>query len=328
MNKTTAKKIKHPSYKKGYFKVSDGHSLYYELYGNPKGVPVVTLHGGPGSGFSERHKTYFNPKIYNVLLFDQRGAARSKPFVGLKANTTQKLADDINALMDHVGFDKAIFYGGSWGSTLALVFAIQNPQRVFHMVLRSLFLANREAMDYYIQGQVANFYPDVWQRFIDMVPLKSRHNPLKYYYQKMKSGSPAVRKRFAEEWTRYELAIAPLEKPSETKIKKMLGEFSFESLGMLEAHYIAQNCFLPENYILKNADKISNIPLNLLHGHYDLVCPAKHAHALHHLLPKSSLKLFVAGHFMSGQDCVRFTKSQLNKAAQRWKKQLSKFSSV
>ncbi len=320
MMKSNSKIPKRSSYKKGYFKVSDGHKLYYELYGNPNGVPVVALHGGPGSGFSERFKTYFNPKIYNVLLFDQRGAARSKPFVSLKANTTQKLVDDITALMDFVGFDKAIFYGGSWGSTLALVFAIQNPDRVFHMVLRSLFLANRDAMDYYIKGQVANFYPDVWQRFIAMVPVQSRHNPLRYYYQKMKSGAAATRKKFAEEWTRYELTIAPLVKPSEAKIQKMLGEFSFQSLGTLEAHYIAQNCFLPEDYILKNAHKISNVPLDLLHGHYDLVCPAKHAHTLHQLLPKSSLKLFVMGHFMTGKECVSHTKLMLNKAALRWKK--------
>ena len=318
MNKQNSKTPKRPSYKSGYFKVSDGHQLYYELYGNPKGIPVVTLHGGPGSGFSERYKTYFNPKIFNVLLFDQRGAGRSKPFAGLKANTTQKLADDINALMDFVGFEKAIFYGGSWGSTLALVFAIQNPKRVFHMVLRSLFLANREAMDYYIRGQVANFYPDVWQRFIDMVPEKLQHNPLRYYYKQMTTGSASVRKKFAEEWARYELTIAPLNKPTEAKIQKMLGEFSFESLGTLEAHYISQNCFLAEDYILKNTHKIAAIPLDLMHGHYDLVCPAKHAHTLHSHLPKSTLKLFVQGHFMSAAECVGYTKAKLKKAAARW----------
>ena len=255
-----------------------------------------------------------------MLFFDQRGAGRSQPFAGLKANTTAKLVQDIQALMDFAGFQKAILCGGSWGATLAFVFAIQNPERVFGMVLRSSFLANRSAVAHYIEGQIQSFYPDVWHRFIGMVPAKYRHAPLRYYYQKMKSKNRATRELYAYEWARYEIAIAPLQKPNEKQIAKIIKNMPYVSLGTLEAHYIQANCFLPENYILKNLHKIAHLPVHLSHGQYDLICPPEHAHLLHAGLPRSTLKLFVEGHYIKSAAFARHTKKSLKKLALLWRK--------
>lgn len=320
--KSKKKKPKtYPPYKKGYFKVSHGHKLYYEFYGNPNGVPVVYFHGGPGGGFHERNKAGFHKSLFNVLLFEQRGAGRSKPFASIKHNTTQLLIEDTLALINFAGFEKAILCGGSWGSTLALAFAIQHPERAHSMVLNSSFLGNKEGMDYYIQGGVQKFLPDVWQRFIDLVPKNKQKDPVDYYYKKMTGKNPKDRKKYAFEWSRYEMMIAPLHKPSEKKVQKVLDAIPFVSLGTLEAHYFKNKCFLPENHILKNLDKISHIPVHLIQGQYDLVCPPSHSFALHQGLPKSTLKFFVLGHFITGKEAKSYKKKKLEQEAKRWKKQ-------
>ncbi len=155
------------SYQKGFLDVGDGHSLYFELYGNPKGIPVIFLHGGPGSGFSDKDKTFFDKRRYNVLLFDQRGSSKSTPFGSIKNNTTQNLVADINKLLNYLNFDKVYVFGGSWGSTLALVYSIYHPQRVLGLILRGIWLANRYAIDHYIGGGIKEYFPrcmgKVWE---------------------------------------------------------------------------------------------------------------------------------------------------------------------
>ena len=309
-------------YKKGHFKVTDGHSLYYELYGNPDGVPVVLLHGGPGGGFRDKAKALFHKSTFNVLLFEQRGAGRSTPFASIKANTTQHLIDDINRLMDFAGFEKALFYGGSWGSTLGFAYAIQNPERVFGMVLRSSFLGNKEGIRYYIGGDIKMFQPEIWQRFINLVPKEKRKDPIGYYYQKMRSKKASDRKTYAYEWSRYEMCIAPLTPPSEKQLDKVFQEMPYESLGTLEAHYMQGRCFLPENYILKNLKTIENIPFDLIHGQYDLVCPPKHAYQLKAGLKKCTLKMTLDGHSIKSKAGLDHTKRMLNKQAKRWKREM------
>lgn len=289
----------YPPYKSGYFPVGDGHKLYYELYGNPKGEPVLYFHGGPGTGFSEKDKRFFDPKIFNVILFDQRGAGRSKPFSSLHENTTQHLVDDARKLLDFLKVKKSILFGGSWGSTLALVFAITHPEMVEGMVLRGIFLATEDEDKHFVGGGVKHFFPEAWERLISHVPRKERKNILAYYLSQMTSKDKGLREKYLYEWARYEISIMKLKAPSEKKIKKILQEFSYKSFALVEAHYIANKCFLEENFILKNTHRIAHIPSVIVHGRYDIICRPSSAYKLHKRLKRSRLHLVTAGHSSS-----------------------------
>lgn len=285
----------YPPYKKGFFKVTDGHKLYYELYGNPRGIPVVFVHGGPGAGFHEKKKASFDKRKYNVLLYDQRGSGRSKPFASTKNNTTPKLIEDLRKIMDFTNFKKAILVGGSWGSTLVLAFSIKYPSYVTGLVLRAIFIASKKYIDYYVKGGVKEFFPEVWGRFIAMVPTKYRNDVSSYYITKMKSKNAKVSEKYCYEWARYEISISRLV-VSENQIKKTLKVWSYKSLAPLEAHYMKNNCFLPENYILKNAHELSHIPASIVHGRYDAICPINGAYLLHKAIKGSRYKVVLAGH--------------------------------
>jgi len=282
-------------YDKGYVRVTDRHRLYFERCGNKKGVPVVFLHGGPGSGFVESHKRCFDFSKFNVLFFDQRGAGRSLPFASTHANTTTKLVADINYLLDKFEIERAIFFGGSWGSTLALVYAIRNLPRVLALVLRGIFLANRASTKHYLGGGVAPFAPEIWERFISQVPKEKRGELVEYYYRQMTSSDLKRRRKFCYEWALYELSLLGLKTP-ELGVEKELADYSFESLAVLEAHYLRKGCFLPENYILENCEKLSRIPVSIVHGRYDLICPPLEAYLLHQRVEGSRLKIVCAGH--------------------------------
>jgi len=303
-------------YEKGYLQVSDGHRLYYERCGNRSGIPVVFLHGGPGSGFVESHKKVFDFRKFNVLFFDQRGAGRSKPYASLKANTTDKLISDINFLLDHFDIGKALFYGGSWGSTLALVYAIRHLNRVSALVLRGIFLANAESLRHYVGGGVEAYAPEAWQRFIAQVPTTSRKNLVNYYFRKMKSSSAATRRKYCYEWSYYEMSISSINvNPSE--IGKLLVDYSYESLARLEAHYSSQKFFLPNDFIIRNAKKLSSIPVSIVHGRYDLICRPLEAYNLHKVIKGSRLKLVCAGHSSSDPEIKKALQSELLSMAKR-----------
>jgi len=288
------------SYKNGFLDVGDGHSLYFELYGNPKGIPVIFLHGGPGAGFSDKDKAFFDKRKYNVLLFDQRGSSRSKPFGSIEHNTTSDLVADINTMLDYVGFDKVYVFGGSWGSTLALVYAIHHPQRVLGLILRGIWLANKYAIDHYIGGGIKEYFPDVWERFGKLV--KEGEDPAKYYLSQMLSGDKVVSDKFAYEWAYYEMSFYTIRKIS--GIDEILSTFSYKSLAIMEAHFITNNCFLPENFILSNIDKIKNIKTTIVHGRFDFICTPVQAFQLHDALNNSKLNIMNAGH--SGYDPENF----------------------
>lgn len=280
------------SYKTGYFDVSDGHQLYFELYGNPKGIPVLFLHGGPGAGFSDKDKQFFNKSRYNVLFFDQRGSSRSKPFGSIENNTTQDIVHDINMLLDFLNFDKVYIFGGSWGSTLALVYAIHHPNRVMGLILRGVWLADKYGLEHYIGGGIKEFFPDVWDRFAKLV--KEGENPVDYYYQNMLSDDPEISDRFAYEWAYYEMSFYTINKIADPA--EVLKTFSYKSMAILEAHFIKNNCFIPDDYIINNADKIQNIKTTIVQGRYDFICPPIQAFRLHSVLRNSTLTLTIAGH--------------------------------
>ena len=288
-------------YKKGYLEVSDGNKLYYELCGNPDGIPVLFIHGGPGEGFSEKDKDFFNPEICNIMLFDQRGARRSKPFATLENNTTQKLIEDIQAFLNFVGVEKTFLFGGSWGSTLSLAYAIQYPQKVSGMLLRGVWLATQSDKYYYIGGGIQTMYPEVWERFINLVPQDERDNADTYYLSQMQSPDKTISEKYTYEWAYYEMSLLRL-KTTEEQVKKDMEEFNYRSLAPLEAYYISNNCFLSENFIIDNAAKLSDIPTTIVHGRYDTICPPKNAYLLHKAIKNSKLIYTTAGHASTDEE--------------------------
>jgi proline iminopeptidase len=299
-------------YQKGFVNVGHGHRLYFERCGNKNGVPAVFLHGGPGTGFVEKHKALFDFRLFDVLFFDQRGAGRSKPYGSTKNNTTWDLVNDITLLLNRFGIDKAVFYGGSWGSTLALVYAIQHPERVAGLVLRGIYLSTPAGNKHYLGGGVAAFAPESWERFVSHVPPPARRDIAGYYRRKMSSPDKAVRRKFCYEWSRYEISLVALD-VTDAQIESMLTEYSFESLAILESHYVTRNCFLPSNFILRNARKIAHLPAAIVHGKYDLICRPVEAWELHKRLPGSQLHLVVAGHSASEPAVKRTVKAELQR---------------
>ena len=287
-------------YKKGYFKVSGGHELYYELYGNPKGMPVLFFHGGPGGGFSEKHKASFNPKKHNVLFFDQRGSGKSKPFASIENNTTQDLISDAKKLLDFIGFKKVFVFGGSWGSTLALLFAIQYPKLVTGLLLRGIFLAsNDEMVSYYYPGNAVKFFfPEVWERFISLVPENKRPKTIEYYLEKMLNGPD--KEKYLYEWCLYESCVISIDYDLEKTEKEIKKDDTYKAVSILEAHYFVNNSFLEDNFILKNANKLKNIPTVIVQGRYDVVCPPLYAHKLSQKMPHAKIHYVKSGH--SGSD--------------------------
>jgi proline iminopeptidase len=288
----------YPPYEKGEFEVTDGHHLYYERYGRPGGLPVLFVHGGPGAGFDEEDKGFFDPDVFDVLLFEQRGSGRSRPFASLDANNTDALVDDINRLMAAFALDRVLLFGGSWGSTLSLVYAIRNVERVMGMLLRGIFLADRGSIDHFVNGGVGGLYPEVWDRFIAQVPEERRDDVSAFYLDQMQSSDENVRERYCYEWARYELSLVKLD-PASVDLDDMLTHYNYRSLAPLEAHYMAHQCFLPDNYILDNAAALSGIPTAIVHGRYDVICPPRDAYTLHRFLPDSRMNFVCAGHSAS-----------------------------
>ena len=288
------------TYKKGYLEVSPVHSLYYECYGNPTGKPVLFLHGGPGSGFSDNDKRFFDPSVFNVIFFDQRGASHSKPFGNIEENTTQDLVNDINRLLDFLNIEKVLLFGGSWGSTLALVYAIQHAERVTEMLLRGIFLGNKASIDYFINGGIKAQFPAVWERFERLVPSSERENIPKYYLDKMLLEDEVISNHFAYEWAYYEMSIYKQGVTSDEEIKQLVDNMPFKSLAIMEAHYCANYCFIPEGYIFNNIKAIENIKTVIVQGQYDVICPPRFAEQLHQAFgKKSTLHLVNAGHASS-----------------------------
>ncbi len=288
------------TYKNGYLKVGDGYELYYECYGNPNGKPLLFVHGGPGIGFSDEAKRFFDPKIWNVILFDQRGSGRSRPHASLKNNTTKDLVDDMNKLLDSLKIDKAVLFGGSWGSTLALVYAIQNRERVSGIIVRGIFLCNKDD-DYHFDNTIQNFFPESWERFMHLVPSEKRNNAIAYYYEKMTTGDQKNRDKYAFEWDLYEGFITKMNNTSITAFEEELkNDFDF-AMSLIEIHYIVNKCFLEDNYILKNAHVLSDVPVSIVHGRYDFVCPPINAYNLHKQIKNSKLSFVISGHSSSDE---------------------------
>ena len=283
------------AYQSGFLKVSNTHQLYYEAIGNQKATPILFLHGGPGAGFSDKDKRFFNFKKHHVIFFDQRGASKSIPFASIQNNTTNDLIKDINFIVDHFNFQKVHLFGGSWGTTLALCFSIQFPQKIKSLLLRGVFINDKACYDHYLNGDVAKTYPNKWKRFINNVPLEHRHNHINYYWDKICNGTPAEKEFFSYEFSFYEISIFKLSL-TDTEVASILKQMPYQSLGTLEIHYIKNLFFIGHDYILNNTHKIIDIPINMVHGKQDSICLVASAEKLHEYLEHSNLYIVPGGH--------------------------------
>ena len=277
--------------------VTAPHVLHVEEYGNPGGVPVVFLHGGPGAGCEAWHPRFFDPLRYRVVLFDQRGAGRSTPHASLQDNTTQDLIADIERLREHLQIDRWLVFGGSWGSSLGLAYAETHPQRVLGMVLRGIFLCRPEQdIQWFYQHGASRLFPDYWQDFIAPIPEQERDDLITAYYRRLAGDNELARMAAAKAWSLWEGRTATLIENPDVE-----GHFSDPyvamSLARIECHYFVNDSFLETNQLLRDAGRLANIPGYIIHGRYDMICPLDNAWALHQAWPGSRLHITPgAGH--------------------------------
>ena len=287
------------AYKKEFFKVSDIHTLYIEQAGNPDGIPVVFLHGGPGGGISPDYRRFFNPEKYRIVLFDQRGAGLSTPAAELRENTTWDLVADIEKIREHMGIKKWVVFGGSWGSTLALTYAISHPDRVTHLVVRGIFLCRPSEIHWFYQHGASEIFPDLWETYKNHIPIDERHDFVKAYYKRLTHENAEIRLQAAKVWSKWEAGTSRLYIDS-TAVDEFEDPTYALQFARIECHYFINNAFFKtDNWILENISKIRHIPCDIIQGRYDIVCPTKSAWDLHTVWPEAHLKIIPdSGHSM------------------------------
>jgi len=273
----------------GRIDVGSSHSLYYEQCGNPNGKPVLFLHGGPGAGCSPGDRTFFEPQQYHVILFDQRGAGRSTPSGSLNANTTWDIIKDIELLRVHLSIDKWMLFGGSWGSTLALTYAIECSHRVTEIILRGVFMCRKAELDYFFQNTTQMIFPDAYDgSFAAYIPEAERGDLLKAYYSRLTSDDKNVRLEAAKKWTTWELSSACL-KPHVDIITHGEDPIFAMNMARIETHYFSNKGFFTDDYFFKNINLIRTIPTVIVQGRYDMICPFRTAFELHRAFPEAEL---------------------------------------
>jgi len=275
-------------YDTGFLDVSDLHKIYYEQSGNPNGKPVFMVHGGPGVGCKPVMRRFFNPEVFRIILFDQRGAGRSLPYAEIKENTTQDLIKDIEKLRNHLGLEKIFLFGGSWGSTLSLAYAETYPNNVSGMILRGIWTSTQKEIDNFYHGGAAYHFPEAYQRLLESLP-DSTIRPLPNYLVQLMQGSDTLlREKIAKEWARYEIKMVDINITDEI-IDSRVENDNMLAFSLLENYYMSNNCFLEEDELIINAENIKDIPCTIINGRYDMCCPPITAYRLHQALPKSKL---------------------------------------
>ena len=284
------------AFSKGYLK-RDGHSIYFEQSGNPNGVPVFFLHGGPGAGCAPVHRQLFDPRKFHAIFMDQRGSGKSEPYASIKNNTTQDLVSDIEALREHLNIDKMLVFGGSWGSTLALCYGIAHPEHCLGFVLRGIFLGTAAEVNWFLYD-MGRFYPEAHERFVSYLPEGQRDDLLAAYHHQLTSPSHTVAMGAAQAWSSYENSCATLAAEHRNPGNGAL------SLALIEAHYFMSDCFLAENYLRDNISTISHLPAEIIQGRHDVICPPHSAfdlarlwgqHASLHLIDNAGHSAFETG---------------------------------
>ncbi len=286
-------------YETGMLDVGEGHKVYYERSGKPGGKPAVFLHGGPGGGISPCHRQLFDPDIYDVMLFDQRGCGRSTPYASLEANTTWHLVDDIELLRQLVGTEQWLVFGGSWGSTLALAYAQKHPERVSAVILRGIYTMTRPELAWYYQFGVSEMHPEKWKRFIALVPEDERSDVLGAYHRLLTGDDPVAQLEAAKAWTIWEGETITLLPDAEFAAPFLDPHYAL-AFARIETHYFVNAGWMEEGQLLRDAGKLSGIPGTIVHGRYDMPCPARYAYALHNAWPDADFQLVEgAGHAYS-----------------------------
>lgn len=287
-------------YKTYRLKVSDLHEIHVEECGNPKGKPVVFVHGGPGGGTEPWHRQFFNPQAYRIVLFDQRGCGRSTPHAELRDNTTWDLVADMEVIRKTLGIDRWVVFGGSWGSTLALAYAETHPDRTRALVLRGIFLLRQEEIRWFYQEGANWIYPDAWEHYLRPIPKDERHDLVAAYHRRLTSGNDDERREAARAWSIWEGATSKL-LPSRDMLQRF-GEDKFaEAFARIECHYFVNGGFFRSpDQLLEDTYRIRHIPGVIVQGRYDVVCPIKSAWDLHRAWPEADLQIVGdAGHAAS-----------------------------
>ncbi|TDI63883.1 MAG: prolyl aminopeptidase [Alphaproteobacteria bacterium] len=270
---------------KGMLTLDSRHRMYWEVSGNPEGIPVVFLHGGPGAGCHPHHRRYFDPRRYRVILFDQRGAGRSEPMGELTDNTTAHLVDDLERLRGHLGVENWLLFGGSWGSALALAYGEAHAERCLGFILRGIFLGRASEVDWFLNG-MGTFFPEARRRFVEFLPANERGDLLGAYHRRLTDDDPEVHMPAARVWAAYEGACSTLRHDSKADAGENGGAGGGGSgkgaftLARIEAHYFINDMFMEEDALIENIGRLEGVPAVIVQGRYDMVCPIKGADAL------------------------------------------------
>ncbi|MEM9461284.1 MAG: prolyl aminopeptidase [Myxococcota bacterium] len=284
-------------YDTGWLKVSDLHTIYYEQSGKPDGKPVVFVHGGPGGGTDAKQRRFFDPEAYRIILFDQRGCGRSTPHAELRDNTTWHLVADMEAIRQTLGIDRWQVFGGSWGSTLALAYAQKHPERVSELVLRGIFMLRQKELRWFYQQGASAIFPDTWEGYLQAIPEAERDDLIKAYYTRLTHEDPAVRLAAAQAWSVWEASTSFLLQSRDYMNHAGEDEFAL-AFARIECHYFVNGGFFEvEDQLLRDVDKIRQIPAVIAQGRYDVVCPMMSAWDLHRAWPEARLEIVSdAGH--------------------------------
>lgn len=277
-------------------KVDPIHTLYVEQSGNPQGIPVLFVHGGPGGGCSKHDRSFFDPEKYHIILFDQRGSGRSTPHAELTNNTTQHLLEDMEKIRKELGVDRWVLFGGSWGSTLSLLYAQRHPEFVLGLILRGIFLCRQRDLNWFYQGGAAHLFPDYWEDFLHPIPEDERHDMISAYHRRLTGSNELAKMGAAKAWSVWEGLCSTL-RPCHEVADDFADPHKALSLARIEAHYFVNGVFVEENQIIRDVAKLEGIPGIIVHGRYDVVCPLDNAHTLHRAWPGSELQIIRdAGH--------------------------------
>ncbi len=284
-------------YESGFLRVSPIHELYWEQSGNPKGKPVVFLHGGPGGGTDPKHRRFFDPAHYRIVLFDQRGCGRSRPHANLDDNDTWSLVEDIERLRRHLGIESWQVFGGSWGSTLALAYAQHHRERVQELVLRGIFTFTKTEIDWFYGGGTSILFPDAWADFLAPIPAAEHGDLLAAYHRRLTGADPRQQALCASAWSLYECRVATLLPDPDVEAHCQDPSFTLP-FARIECHYFVHGGFLEhEHQLLDDCTRIQDVPTSIIHGRYDVICPVRNAWDLHRRLPQSKLEIVPdAGH--------------------------------
>lgn len=276
--------------------VDQTHRLHLETCGTAQGLPVVFLHGGPGSGCEPWHRRFFDPAAYRIVLFDQRGCGRSRPHASLEDNTTAHLVSDMERIREHLGIERWVVFGGSWGSTLALAYAEAHPERVLGLVLRGIFLCRPRDIHWFYQEGAGRLFPDYWEDYLAPIPETERDDMVSAYYRRLTGEDEVARMAAAKAWSEWEGRTATL-LPNPGVVDHFRDPHVALSLARIECHYFMNQSFLEPNQLLRDAHRLADIPGTIVHGRYDVVCPLDQAHALHRAWPRAKLEIIPdAGH--------------------------------